>query len=151
VNVDPTDLSQTLPTPTADEKTMAMLPHLLMIFAGFIPPLVIYLVKRDSKFVAFHAMQGLLWHVVMVILYFLGFIALMVSMFLTLPLAAHKPDAPNPFPIAFFGFFAVFWILFFGMWVANLILGIVYCIKANRGEWAAYPLFGRLARRIVGV
>ncbi len=68
VNVDPTDLSQTLPTPTADEKTMAMLSHLLMIFAGFIPPLVIYLVKRDSKFVAFHAMQGLLWHVVMVIL-----------------------------------------------------------------------------------
>ena len=130
---------------------MAMLSHLLMIFAGFIPPLVIYLVKKDSKFVAFHAMQGLLWHGVTLILYFLGFITLMVSMFLTLPQATNKPDGSNSFPIAFFGFFAVFWILFFGMWMANLILGIVYCIKANRGEWAAYPLFGRFARRIVGV
>jgi uncharacterized membrane protein len=130
---------------------MAMLSHLLMIFAGFIPPLVIYLVKRDSKYVAFHAMQGLLWHAVMFILYFFGFIALMISMFLTLPQATQKPDAVNPFPFAFFGFFAIFWILFFGMWVANLILGIVYCIKASRGEWAAYPLFGRLARRIVGI
>jgi uncharacterized membrane protein len=37
-----------------------MLAHLLQFFAGFIPPLVIYLVKRNSRFVAFHAMQALL-------------------------------------------------------------------------------------------
>jgi uncharacterized Tic20 family protein len=130
---------------------MAMLSHLLMIFAGFVPPLVIYLVKKDSKFVAFHAMQGLLWHALMVILYMIGFVGIMVSMFLTLPQVAQKPGMANPFPVTLFSFFAIFWIFFFGMWMANLILGIVHCIKANRGEWAAYPLFGRWARRIVGV
>lgn len=130
---------------------MAMLSHLLMIFAGFIPPLVIYLVKKDSKFVAFHAMQGLLWHAFMFVLYFLGFAGIMVSVVLTLPHVAQKPDVPNPFPVTFFSFFAIFWIFFMGMWMANLILGIVYCIKANHGEWAAYPLFGRWVRRIVGV
>jgi uncharacterized protein len=138
-------------TPTADEKSMAMLSHLLMIFAGFIPPLVIYLVKRESKFVAFHAMQGLLWHVLMFILQFFGIAGIMVSMFLTLPRVPQKPDAANPFPFAFFGFFGVFWILFMVLWMINMILGIVYCIKASRGEWAEYPFFGRLARRIVGV
>jgi uncharacterized Tic20 family protein len=142
-----TDLS----SPTADERSMAMLSHLLMIFAGFIPPLVIYLVKKDSKFVAFHAMQGLLWHVLTFILYMIGFAGMMLSMFLTLPRVAQKSDVANPFPVTFFSFFAIFWIFFFGMWMANLILGIVYCIKANHGEWAEYPLFGRLARRIVGV
>ena len=130
---------------------MAMLSHLLMIFAGFIPPLVIYLVKRESKFVAFHAMQGLLWHVLMFVLQFFGIAGIMVSMFLTLPRVPQKPDASNPFPFPFFGFFGVFWILFMVMWMINMILGIVYCIKASRGEWAEYPLFGRLARRIVGV
>ena len=138
-------------TPNADEKSMAMMSHLLMIFAGFMPPLVIYLVKRDSKFVAFHAMQGLLWHVLMFILQIFGVAGIMASMFLTLPHVPQKPDASNSFPLAFFGFFGVFWILFFGMWMANLILGVVYSIKANRGEWAEYPIFGRLARRIVGV
>jgi uncharacterized protein len=138
-------------SPTADEKSMAMLSHLLMIFAGFVPPLVIYLVKKDSKFVAFHAMQGLLWHALMFILYMIGFFGIMISMFLTLPRVAQRPGASNPFPVIFFSFFAIFWVLFFGMWMANLILGIVYCIKASRGEWAEYPLFGRLARRIVGV
>jgi hypothetical protein len=27
--------------------------------------------------------------------------------------------------------------------VANLTLGIVYGIKANRGEWATYPIIGK--------
>jgi uncharacterized Tic20 family protein len=149
--MDSKEPTQPLPAPTADEKTMAMLSHLLMIFAGFIPPLVIYLVKKDSKFVAFHAMQGLIWHAVMFILYFLVFVIFFISMIFTLPHATPTPDAANPFPVAFFGVFATLWLMIFGMWMANLLLGIVYCIKANRGEWAAYPLFGRLARRIVGV
>ena len=35
-------------------------------------------------------------------------------------------------------------------WVVNLVLGIVFGIKANRGEWAAYPVIGRWAHRITG-
>jgi hypothetical protein len=30
-----------------------------------------------------------------------------------------------------------------GGWIVNVILGIVYGIKANRGEWAAYPIIGQ--------
>ena len=130
---------------------MAMLSHLLMIFAGFVPPLVIYLVKRDSKFVAFHAMQGLLWHALMFVLYIFGFAGLMISMISTFPGKTPEPGGANPFPVEFFAFFAIFWGLFFALWVTNLVLGIVYSIKAHHGEWAAYPVFGRLARRIVGV
>jgi hypothetical protein len=28
--------------------------------------------------------------------------------------------------------------------IANIVLGIVYGIKANRGEWAGYPILGPL-------
>jgi len=31
------------------------------------------------------------------------------------------------------------------------VLGIVYGIKASKGEWAAYPVIGRWARRLAGV
>jgi uncharacterized membrane protein len=30
-----------------------------------------------------------------------------------------------------------------GGWIVNVILGIVCGIKANRGEWAAYPIIGQ--------
>ena len=49
-----------VPAPTQDEKTMAMLAHILQIFTWWIGPLVIFLVKQDSKFVRFHALQALL-------------------------------------------------------------------------------------------
>jgi uncharacterized membrane protein len=36
-------------------------------------------------------------------------------------------------------------------WVVVLILAIVYGIKAGRGEWAEYPVLGRLARKILKI
>jgi len=34
-------------------------------------------------------------------------------------------------------------VLMVGRWIVNVILGIVYGIKANRGAWAAYPTIGQ--------
>ena len=46
--------------PTADEKNIALLAHILTIFVGFIAPLVIYLVKKDeSEFVRENAVESL--------------------------------------------------------------------------------------------
>ena len=54
--------------PTQDERTMALLAHVLGIFAGFLAPLIFFLVKRDSKFVSFHALQSLAWHIIYFVL-----------------------------------------------------------------------------------
>ncbi len=54
-----------------------------------------------------------------------------------------RPHNPSTFP-AFFLFFALLWLFAIGRWIANVILGVVvYGIKANRGEWAGYPIIGR--------
>src|SRR5690348_1357609 len=37
------------PAPDKDAKTMALLCHLLPIFTGFLGPLIIWLVKKDSS------------------------------------------------------------------------------------------------------
>ena len=58
--------------PSHDEKTFALLAHVLGIFSGFIAPLVFFLVKRDSKFVSFHALQSLAWHIIYFALFFGG-------------------------------------------------------------------------------
>ena len=44
--------------PTSDEKTMAILSHILTLVVGFIAPLVIYLIKKDeSSFINAHVQR----------------------------------------------------------------------------------------------
>lgn len=45
----------------------------------------------------------------------------------------------------------IFWLFIMGAAAITLTLGIMYCLKAMRGEWAAYPVIGRWARKIVGM
>ena len=63
-------------------------------------------------------------------------------------LAAHPrlgPGAPPPF--AFFGIFGVLWFSGMAGWARNVILAIVYGIKANQGEWARFPILGNFVLR----
>lgn len=133
-----------LPAPTQDERTMAFLAHLLQVFTGFVAPLVIYCVKQDSRFVKFHALQSLVWQLCYMALFFIGFALAFAFMMTSVFHAAQGGSHTQDPPVAFFIFFPFLWL--FGMlgWVANVIFGIVYGIKANRGEWAPLPLIGNL-------
>jgi uncharacterized protein len=136
------EILTSLPVPTADERTMALLAHLLQVFTGFIAPLVIFCVKQDSRFVKFHALQSLVWQLCYMALFFGGMMIFMVSIFANVFQAHSAGHAPNEMPVAFL-FFPIFWLLAAGGWVTNFILGIIYGMKANRGEWAAYPVIGK--------
>ena len=47
-------------TPTSDEKTLALLSHIITCVSQFIAPLIIYVIKKDeSTFVAAHAKESL--------------------------------------------------------------------------------------------
>jgi uncharacterized protein len=130
-----------LPEPTEDERSMAFLAHLLQVFAGFIAPLIIFCIKQKSYFVKFHALQSLIWQLCFMLLFFCGFFVFFIAMFATVAQGTSASHTSGP-PM-FFLFFPFFWL--FGMlgWVANVVLGIVYGIKANRGEWAGYPIIGK--------
>jgi uncharacterized membrane protein len=181
-----------LPSPSADERSLASLAHALQIVGSFIAPLIIFLIRRDSKFVAFHALQALLLQVVYMILAGAMMAVMIGGIFLPLIMSESQrersderpatveqkaddrpssdkagdaskaeppePQAPpkktarrknQPPPVWFFIVFPVFWMFHMGAWVLLLVVAIVYCIKASRGEWAAYPIVGRWARRLL--
>lgn len=125
--------------PTNDERTFALLVYVLGVFSGFLAPLVLFLIKRDSKFVSFHALQALAWHAIYFVLIFGGMMIFFISMIFSL---SSLPAGHNGPPAAFFSIFAFVWLFAMGGWLVNLILGIVYGIKANKGEWAQLPLVG---------
>jgi|SRR5271170_1213383 len=137
---------------TQDEKAYAGLAHALMISTWWIGPLIIYFIRRESRFVRFHALQALFWQIIFTLLYVVGmvvFFALMFSTVLSMP--QGKTTQPPQFPTAFFVAFPLYWLIIMGSFAITMTLGIMYCLKAMRGEWAGYPLVGRWARRTVGV
>jgi uncharacterized membrane protein len=135
--------------PTQDERTMGTLAHVLQLVGGWIAPLVIFLVKRNSRFVSFHALQALLLQA----LYFVLVMVMMGAFFAVLMagIAFHQPAAPHNFLPGSIILFPVIWLGMMGWWVFMLIVAIVYGIKAGRGEWAGYPVLGSLARRILRI
>jgi len=135
---------------TADEKAFAGLAHALMISTWWIGPLVIYLTKRKSKFVSFHSLQALFWQIIFTFLYMGCMVAFFAVMFSTMSsLPQQKVGETLQFPVGFFLVFPVFWIVVMGGFATSIILGIIYCLKALRGEWAGYPIIGRWVERIV--
>ncbi|MGH7972526.1 MAG: DUF4870 domain-containing protein [Limisphaerales bacterium] len=132
--------------PSKDECVIAMLAHVLMIFSWFWAPLIIYFAKRDSRFVAFHALEALYWQIILICLWivtFGGFIALTFSA----AFVSAGVHAPGKMPPAAVVLFPLVWAGIMGGWVLNMVLGILFGIKASHGEWARYPVLGRWALR----
>jgi uncharacterized protein len=104
-------------TPTSDERTLAILAHVLSLFFWLIPPLVIYLVKKDeSKFVADHSREALNFQITMTLVAVALFISIIGIILL--------------------------WIL----GIIILILVIVATIKASENKLYRYPLTLRLIK-----
>jgi uncharacterized membrane protein len=132
--------------PTLDERTMALLAHLLQIVGLWIAPLIIFVVKRESRFVSFHALQALLLQVLYLFLMALGVVFWFGAVVLTMILHANGNSSSPP---AFFIFMPMLWVDWMSVWGAMVVVAILYGVKAGRGEWAEYPYLGRLARRIL--
>jgi uncharacterized Tic20 family protein len=123
---------------------MAMLAELLQLFSWIVGPLIIFFVKRDSLFVRFHALQAILWQMVMMMFSIMFFVVL-IAMAVAAPKSAGTMSAaPVLFMLSLYALFGLFSL-------ANLVIAIYFAIKANAGTWAAYPVIGRVAKTILGI
>jgi uncharacterized membrane protein len=145
--IEPAPIEPTPIEPTLDERTMAILAHMLQIMGLWIAPLIIFVVKRESKFVSFHALQALLLQVLYLFLMGLGMAFWFGAVVLTM-VSAHATGNSSS-PPGFFIFMPMLWLDWMSIWGAMVVIAIVYGVKAGRGEWAEYPLLGRLARGIL--
>jgi hypothetical protein len=140
-----------LAEPSRDECTLGLLAHVLQLITWWVGPLVIYLVKRESRFVSFHALQALIYQGILFVVSMLMMGSWFALMFSGVLLAVAHGKESKAAPIAFFIVFALLGLFWLGVWVLTFVLGIVYGIKASRGEWAAYPIIGRWARHLAGI
>ena len=103
--------------PTSDEKTMAILAHVLTFVAGFVAPLIIYLIKKDeSAFIREHARESLNFQITIFIIIILLCITIIGILLL--------------------------WLVGIGA----LIFVIMATIKASEGKLYRYPFSIRLIK-----
>src|SRR5947209_5214956 len=97
--------------PSQDERTMATLAHVLQVVGWWIAPLIIFLLKRESRFISFHALQALLLQIVYMIVMGVFMVLWFGTMLLTV--AHNGGGSNNPPPPAFF-LFPLIWLGFMG-------------------------------------
>jgi uncharacterized protein len=103
--------------PTSDERTMAILSHILTLVAPVLAPLIIWLIKKDeSKYVEYHAKESLNFQITMMIVAFVLVITII-------------------------GIILV-WLVA----LLSLVLVIIATIKASEGKLYRYPFSLRLVK-----
>ena len=110
--------------PASEDKTMALIAHLLGILTWFIGPLVIWLINKDNPAKAFvndQAKEALNFQITITIAFVVSFILTIVS----LGLLFFLPTLVG---------------------IANLVLCILAGVKANNGEAYRYPFALRLIK-----
>ena len=103
-----------------DDKTMAMLCHLLGLLTSFIGPLIIWLIKKDqSAYVDQQGKEALNFQITIVIAWFVAALSTAICIGAVL------------LPVVF---------------IADLVLSIMACVAANKGEPYRYPVSLRLVK-----
>ena len=106
--------------PTSEERTQAILSHILNLVAPLLAPLIIYVIKKDeSKFVADHAKESLNFQITIIIGYIIGVVT---ALFLV----------------------GIFILMFLGL--VELVLIIVATVKASDNKIYRYPFNIRLIK-----
>jgi len=131
---------------TSDDKLLAFLSHLSMILGGILVPIIIWAVKKDkSKFVRFHALQAIFYHITYSVI--TGFF---IAVFLMIYFSAlgiyyapvnnyHKGPSPAMIIIL------IIFILITALLILGAIgYGIYIAIKANKGEKIKIPVIGKI-------
>jgi len=103
-----------------DDKTMAMLCHLLGFLTSFIGPLIIWLIKKDqSRYVDEQGKEALNFQITVAIAGFVAGLSTMICIGIVLVPAVG---------------------------IADLVLCIMACVAANKGEPYRYPVCLRLIK-----
>lgn len=104
------------PLSPQDEKLWSTLTHVLGIFFGWISALIIFLVFKDrGPFIKQHSTTELNFQITVVLAYVAATILAVVT-------------------------FGILSILFFPIWVVQIVFGILAAVKSNQGQPYEYPL-----------
>jgi uncharacterized Tic20 family protein len=131
--------------PTGEEKMIALFSHLSIFMGGIVLPIIFWAINKEkSRFVRFHSLQAIFFHISYIVLVVAVVILLVIiSMGLGIisagTFAAGKNGSIFIF-IAVMAFYAVFFLVLFFF----IGYGIYIGVKSYKGELKRYPIIGKI-------
>lgn len=129
-----------------NERLIGMFAHLSLFFGSLILPLIFWATGKHSKFIVFHSLQALFFHIAYtVILVFLLLLAAVAGMFAGLISRTGSQDigALQIIVILALGFVIIGFIL------ACIISAIMLSVSTYKGGMKKYPIIGNIVYKKV--
>lgn len=130
----------------SDERLIALFAHLSLFLGGILLPVIFWATNKDkSKFVTFHSLQSLWFHIAFVallIIYIFAFVIIFVAGgigFGAMTGSGGGKEMPVFFIIIMAAFYALLFIVIFGSYGYAIYMGI----KAYKGDNVMYPIIGK--------
>jgi len=116
-----------------DENIAALLSYIF----GWVSGLIFFLIEKDSRLVRFHAMQSLLFNVLVGVVA----IALWIVLFIVFMIAAQLSSALATV-------LSLVSILVWGVFLLAILAGFILClVKAFQGQYFKLPVIGNFAEK----
>ncbi len=134
--------------PTSDERLLALLVHLSVLFGGILLPIIIWAVQKDkSQFVRFHSLQAIFFHIayiVFLVVFIIGivFVMLVFGVGIGAMTSKHHSD-PGAFPVLILLLTAALYIGIFVVIFAAIGYAVYVGVKAFGGEYKMIPFIGK--------
>jgi hypothetical protein len=131
--------------PDNDEKILALFSHLSIFLGGIVLPIIFWAINKDkSRFVRFHALQAIFFHIayvaiIIAVVIIMAFIGIGLGILSAGTFAAGK-DGSLIFVFAM--------IIFYGLIFISIFIfigyGIYVGVKSYKGELKRYPVIGKI-------
>ncbi len=143
-----------IPDPDQNYRNLAGLAHASVIlpYLGAVVPILIWATRKDkSSFLAFQALQAMIYQISIMVIWFVGFMCYFVTFLgniLSLPLVVSKGGEIDTLPwvASFVPFLTIAIILLVGF--AYILYGIVGAIQVYHGKPFRYIVIGKWAENI---
>lgn len=140
-----------------NDQIMAALAHISVIlpFMGVIAPIIIWVTQKEkSEYVAFQAIQAIVYQLTMMLAWFAGMGCYMLtffSMFITMPFFGDSEGEVDPSVAPFFMGFFFLPVLVMGMMFLGqaffFIYGLVGTVQTFRGKDFKYMIIGNYLKK----
>ena len=134
---------------TSEERLMAMLSHLSLLFGGIILPIIFWATQKDkSRFIRYHALQSIFFQIAYVVILVILIVALaLFAIFFGLGLGiltANTTSDPAAFPILIILFVVLFYAAIFIFAFGLMGYSIYLAVKSYQGSYIKIPIIGNI-------
>jgi len=131
--------------PDSDEKILALFSHLSIFLGGIVLPIIFWAINKDkSRFVRFHALQAIFFHIAYVAI-IIAVVIIMAIIGIGLGILSAGTFAAGKDGSLIFVFAMI---IFYGLIFISIFIfigyGIYVGVKSYKGELKRYPVIGKI-------